>query len=125
MDLSGDNLDGLTASDGENEEIKLEIQCLDNILKTYDITFEELAATSPKAKKTKMACAKAIQTLLDERELNEILKTRKRLPMGKLSEKSGVSIKILDRHRQYIIAVIEILDNDFLYLREYAKALWR
>jgi len=118
-------IDEMPESYGEQAEISLEIQCLETILKSYDIKFEDLPSSSPKAKKTKKACAQAIRVLLDNKELTDALKEKKQLPMGRLSGQSGVSTKILDRHRKYIIAVAELMENEFEYLAEYAKAIWR
>lgn len=123
--LSIETIAEFPEASGEKEEISLEIQCLDAILKSYDIAIEDLASSSPKAKKTKKACALAIRVLLDDRDLTNALKEKKRLPMGRLSDQSGVSVKTLDRHRQYIIAVFELMENEFEYLAEYAKAIWR
>ena len=107
-------------SDGE---IRLEIQIFSERLGTYGIRFKDLADSSPKANKTKKACALAIRGLLQEAGWRKEMQATKLLPIAKIQQKTGVPRKILERHRKYIIAVTEILDGDYLYLAEYVKQI--
>ena len=52
--------------------------------------------------------------------LSQMRKTRM-LPMKELEAVSGVSRKILDRHRRYIIAAAEILSGDYPILSAYLE----
>ena len=49
----------------------------------------------------------------------EALHKTRTLPMKELVKASGVSKKILDRHRRYIIAVAEILYGEYPLVRAY------
>lgn len=105
----------------EQAEIRLEIQALHETLREYGIAFADLADASPRARKTRDSCAAAVRGLLGNPALLAEMRTTFRLPIGEISRISGVPRKILDRHRKYIIAVVEILDGEYLYLAEYVK----
>ncbi len=98
-----------------------EIDAVQAILKDYGFSFFELTECSPKAGKTKDQCGKAIAVLmlLEHPPLMQKLRRTRSLPIKELCMASGVSKKLLERHRKYIIAAAEILDGDFPILGEY------
>jgi RNA polymerase sigma factor len=102
-------------------EIRQEIVTLSEKLATYGIRFKDLADCSPKAEKTKRACAQAIRELLLHDDWRREMQSTKLLPVGKIQHITTIPRKILERHRKYIIAVTEILDGDYLYLADYVK----
>lgn len=106
------------ASPGSNP-VRDEIEAVQQILKGYGFSFFDLTECSPRAEKTKRACAKAVAALLADHALLERLRRTKALPMKELTECSGVPRKILDRHRRYIIAAAEILNGEYPLLAEY------
>ena len=99
--------------------LREEIQSVSQIFGCYGFTFFQLADCCPRAEKTKKACAQAVQTLLAQKELLDQLEQTCQLPIRGLEEASGVSRKLLDRHRKYIIAAAVILSGDYPGLREY------
>lgn len=101
--------------------IKDEIEALGQTLEPYGFGFYDLVECSPTAQKTKISCAIAIRTLMDSPELMRSFRKTMTLPMKELSGKSAISRKILDRHRRYIIAAVEILSGDYPLLAEYMK----
>jgi len=101
--------------------ILLEIKELNETLAGYGITFIDLADASPKAAKTKRACAQAIRGLLLQDDWRHEMQSTKLLPIARIQQITHIPRKILERHRKYIIAVTEILDGDYLYLAEYVK----
>jgi RNA polymerase sigma factor len=106
---------------GVQEDVLLEIEAVKRILEQYNINFSALADASPKAGKTKKACAKAIRFSLTEPILIEEMKRTKMLPLKIIEKNTGVTPKILDRHRKYIIAGIIILSGDYPVLSEYFR----
>lgn len=96
-----------------------EIEEIQATLQRYGFSFFDLADCSPKAEKTKRQCAHAILTLMGNPMMLEQLRRGRMLPMKELSADSGVSRKILDRHRRYIIAAAEILHGDYPILSAY------
>lgn len=116
-----DSIDEVVDLTDTGQAIRLEIEALAETLASYGILFKELAACSPKAEKTKRACAQAIRGLLQQNEWRREMQFSKRLPIGKIQQQTTIPRKILERHRKYIIAVTEILDGDYLFLAEYVK----
>ena len=47
------------------------------------------------------------------------MKTSKTLPVKDISSDKSISVKILERHRKYIIAAAEIMNGDYPLLKEY------
>lgn len=104
-----------------NSSIKDEIDALQKLLSPYGFSFMDLADCSPHADKTRSACAMAVKTLLNSPELYASMQKQKSLPMKELVSQSGVSRKILDRHRRYIIAAVLILNGEYPLLAEYMR----
>lgn len=105
----------------DENEIKLEILALGEDLKLYGIEFMELADASPKAQKTRDACRKAINWMLENPMIINQLREAHQLPIKIIENNTGVPRKILERHRKYIIAVVEILTGDYPWLNEYVR----
>lgn len=89
------------------------------LLAGYGFSFFDLADCSPKAEKTRKACAAAVRSLLAEPALLSELRKTRTLPMKELAGRSGVPRKVLDRHRKYLIAAAELLSGDFPILAQY------
>lgn len=104
-----------------DNSLKLEIELANDIFSSYGFTFMNLADCSPKAKKTKIACAKAATYILKNNILVSNMKVKKMLPVNVVEKNAKVPRKILERHRKYIIAAVEILSGDFPYLAEYIR----
>ena len=45
----------------------------------------------------------------------------KQLPLKEIEALVEVSRKTLERHRKYMIAVVLLLNSDFVYIKEYVK----
>lgn len=105
----------------DGNEIKLEILALGEDLKLYGIEFMDLADASPKAQKTRDACRKAINWMLENPMIINQLREAHQLPIKIIENNTGVPRKILERHRKYMIAVVEILTGDYPWLNEYVR----
>ncbi len=102
-------------------DIKVEIQAVTATLNSYGFSFLDLASCSPHADKTKKACAKAVNYILQHSLLLEEIRSSKQLPMKTIEKNTQIPRKILDRHRKYIIAAIEILSGGYPNLAEYMR----
>lgn len=102
-------------------DIKLEIEAANLKFSEFGFTFFDLSECSPHAAKTKKACAKAINYLLNNPLLLSDLYSTKQLPLKTIEINSHVPRKILERHRKYIIAAIEIISGEYPYLAEYLR----
>ena len=83
------------------------------------VDFFELPKASPKAKKTKAACMQVIGYLLHEPLLLQAVHKTACLPGKTLMQELGVSSKVLERHRKYILAGLVILGGDYPTLQGY------
>lgn len=98
-----------------------EIEALRNVLNNFKFDFFDLTSCSPKAKKTKVQCQKAIRYLRENEDLIENMRRTKMLPIKTIMENTKIPRKILERYRKYIIAATEILSGDYPGLAEYLK----
>lgn len=105
----------------EENEAKLEIEAVSGILKEYGFSFFDLADVSPKAKKTKLVCAKAIVYIIKNSILLNEMRRLKLLPLKTIENNLKLPRKLLERHRKYIIAGAEIMSGDYPVLQEYLK----
>lgn len=105
----------------ESDDLKLEIEAANQTFLEYGFTFFDLTDCSPHAKKTKTCCAKAVGYMLENPMLVNELRTSKQLPLKIIEKYVKVPRKILERHRKYIIAAIEILSGGYPYLAEYLQ----
>ena len=99
--------------------LKDEIDALEAELAAYNISFFDLEESSPKAVKTRNACAEVIKAIFLPPPLVEALKRLKKLPVKDLIKRSGISNKLIDKHRKYLVTGALILDGDYPALSEY------
>jgi RNA polymerase sigma factor len=102
-------------------DLKLEIEDVNVRFSDYGFSFFELTDCSPHAAKTKKACAKAVNYMLQNPILISDLRNSKQLPLKIIEKNTHIPRKILERHRKYIIAAIEILSGGYPYLAEYLR----
>lgn len=105
----------------QSNDARLEIEAITERLGQYGFSFFDLVSVSPKAEKTKRACAAAIVYLTENPVLFFDMRKMKKLPLAILEKKLSIPRKILERHRKYIIAGAEIIAGDYPTLSEYLK----
>ena len=128
--------DGETDDDGENPvlgvvvqmsnraqdtRLKDEIAALGAQLKAFGFSFFDLTECSPSQQRTRLACAKAVRALLARPEDIEAMVRTRKLPMKNLIRFDGISEKLLNRYRRYIVASIVILTGEYPILAEYIR----
>ncbi|MFD2443284.1 RNA polymerase sigma factor SigI [Bacillus sp. CGMCC 1.16607] len=107
----------------EAELRRQEIIQFQQILKEFDLSFQDLVEQSPKhadARKNAMIIA---NLLVEDENLQSYLIDKKRLPIKQLEEIVQVSRKTIERNRKYIIAISLILIHDYVYLKDYIKGV--
>ena len=110
----------LTANVRDNV-LKDEIEAANAQFASYGFSFYDLIQCSPKSKKTKAACYVAITYMAANPILACEMQRTKVLPLKIIEQNTRVPRKILDRHRKYIIAAIEITIGDYPGLSEYIR----
>ena len=108
-------------SKDNTSDMKTEIEDLNIRFQSYGFSFFDLTKSSPKAGKTKKSCAKVINYILRNPVLTKELKETKLLPLKVIEKNVQVPRKIIERHRKYIIAAIEILSGEYPHLAEYMQ----
>ncbi len=79
----------------------------------------DLTECSPKAEKTRKACARALSYLVRSPVMISEMRESKLFPLKMTEINTGVPRKILERHRKYLIVAAEILSGDYPYLSDY------
>ena len=102
---------------------RLELQEIKEELALWGITFSDVAKSSPKQEGTRNTYLKAIQFIMDNPEIAEIIKEKKYLPIGKITSALKIPRKRIERGRNYIVAAVLILSGDYQFVNEYIK--WR
>lgn len=104
-----------------DDSLKLEIESANDVFSGYGFSFYDLTSCSPKAEKTKRACARAVAYIIRTPVLLSDLKNSKCLPLKIIEKNCRVPRKILERHRKYIIAAVEIMTGDYPFLAGYMR----
>jgi RNA polymerase sigma factor len=107
----------------ETDLRRQEIMQFQQILREFDLSFQDLVEQSPKhadARKNAMVIA---NILVENQELQDYLIEKKRLPIKQLEDLVDVSRKTIERNRKYIMAISLILINDYIYLKDYIKGV--
>lgn len=108
------------ASVSFDNQLALEIDAVQAELEPYGFSFFDLAACSPKSVKTKKSCANVLKAFFTPPPIVEELLKNRKLPASELVRRSGEKGKILERHRNYLIAAALILkDDEYPGLAEY------
>ena len=107
----------------ENSSLKEEILALTEELEEFHISFFDLAECSPRSQKTKQGCAEVIASFFLPPPLVELMRERGVLPAKELKERSGQTVKFLDKFRKYLITSALILDGDYPGLSEYVACM--
>ena len=124
--MPGDDFLSHTAveEDWEQNERKQEVEAYKRLLNKHDITFEMLVKAQPKHRETREKLKRAARIMAENQDLIDYLNTNGKLPIRRLCEKTGLTPRILERGRIYVIALALLLsENEFPHLQEYAREL--
>lgn len=111
------------AGPSEGNALRDEILALTEELEEFHISFFDLTECSPRSQKTKKGCAEVIASVFLPPPLVELLREKGYLPSKELRERSGQTIKFLDKFRKYLITSVLILDGDYPGLKEYVACM--
>lgn len=101
--------------------VKDEIEAVNAEFQKFGFSFYDLAECSPKSHKTKTACRQAVRCILAYPAIRDELYDKKQLPQKKIQTYTGLPLKLLEHHRNYIIAAVEILSGEYPCLEEYVS----
>ncbi len=103
----------------EQEERRREIEEYQAILARYDISFADLVKAAPKHRDSRERAIQLARAVVREPIHASALGRRGELPVKALAEQFGVSRKLVERNRKYIVAVALILMHDLPHLQAY------
>lgn len=89
------------------------------VLKSWDLTMEELVKVSPKKKALLELYQSIGKFIASQPDLLKNMRSTKRVPSSVILETFEIDRKRLDRGRKYIIAVTELWAGDFETLKSY------
>jgi RNA polymerase sigma factor len=115
-----ENAVSIQAYDREEEErnMRLEIEAVNNEFAQWGFSWESLHKKCPKQERSRRVALRVAKTVLqDAALLADTLKTRQ-LPVSRLAE--VFPRKALEKYRQYIAALIIVLQGDYPYLYSFA-----
>lgn len=105
----------------EDNSLKMEIYLINEVFSDYGFSFMDLADCSPKAEKTKKSCARVVAYMIKNPILISEMKIKKQLPLNLIEKNTKVPRKLLERHRKYIVAAVEIMSGDYPHLTGYMR----
>ena len=107
------------------EATRAEIAELSAQMLDFGVSMHDVAENSPRQARTLASCQKAIAFARSRPDiLADFLRT-KRVPLGKLAKGAGVERKSLERHRNYLVAVLLICTNGYEILRGHIMQVLR
>lgn len=104
-----------------SEYRRMELRELKRELAAWQISFTDLADTSPKHDSTKKMCREIVAYITSRQELVKTIRCKKYLPVMIIEKAMGIPRKKIERVRKYIIAAVLISTGDYQYIREYIK----
>lgn len=105
----------------QDNSLKMEIYLINEVFSGYGFSFMDLSDCSPKADKTKRSCAKAVAYMIKNPILISEMQIKRQLPLNIIENNTKVPRKLLERHRKYIIAAVEIISGDYPNLAGYMR----
>lgn len=107
------------------EATRQEIEELTAQMQQFGVSLPDISENSPKQRRTLDICQRAVCYARSQPALlEEFLRTGK-VPLQKLADGAGVERKTLERHRQYLVAVLLICTNGYEILRGHIMQVLR
>lgn len=108
--------------DKQSDEARIqEISEFRELLNSFAIRFEDLPKISPRHQDARERALQISRLIASTPHYREHLWDKKALPLKDLCREPGISRKVVERHRKYIIAVAVILLSDLPYLQTYVR----
>lgn len=103
----------------EREALQLEIEEAGQILAAWNITFAELSKVCPKQRRTRAQCEYIATLILKNDEWRNALLGKNRMPKKDICRLYGVSEKVLEKYKKYIVSLCLIQSGDYPMLRAF------
>ncbi|OCN05948.1 hypothetical protein A4S06_06925 [Erysipelotrichaceae bacterium MTC7] len=103
--------------------IQMELLEFQQELKGFSLQLTDIAKYGPKQKRTLDACKRVVRAVVEKPSLIVQLKSSKRLPIQDILLLVDVERKVIERHRNYLIALLIIYSNGYECIREHLSGL--
>ncbi|SER40649.1 RNA polymerase sigma-I factor [Salisediminibacterium halotolerans] len=90
-------------------------------LKRFGIQADDVISECPKHFDARENMLHIAEIIVKDDQLKGELFTKKRLPINKLMAYISMSRKTIERNRKYLIALVLVLQENYVYLKEYVK----
>lgn len=97
----------------ERKNLCIEIEDLSTKLEQFDITFSQLAAICPKHTRAKRQCYAIALAVSNDEVMKKKLMENKKIPQKELAGMFKISVKTIEKHRKYIVALVILIDGDY------------
>ncbi|MFZ5351196.1 MAG: RNA polymerase sigma-I factor [Bacillota bacterium] len=108
-----------------NELRRLELVQLKEELKKYDLSFNDIAKSSPKHKGTKKLYLDIVKYIIENNTIVKTIKAKMYLPIAEIEAGTKIPRKTIERSRNYVIAAVIILTGDYYCIREFIDWGWQ
>ncbi|GAB6178812.1 RNA polymerase sigma-I factor [Desulfotomaculum defluvii] len=106
----------------QQEKMAETIELYQQHLNKYDITLEDLVLCSPKHRDSREKLFQVAMTILHNKDFLSCLQKTRKLPAKELVEVTGLSTRVLEKGRKYIIATVILLtEPDLSALKRFTK----
>lgn len=102
---------------------RMEIEELKNELKKWDISYYDVAKSSPKQEGTRKIYLEVVNFITDSKDLLDSMKKKRYLPIAEIEKSLKIPRKKIERGRNYIVAAVLIKAGDYEYLKSFIE--WR
>lgn len=120
-DITADASRRAYEAETEASQRRYEILAFTEALQRHGITFQQLAAHSPRQAALRGQYHGIVRLIMADDGLKTQILDTGRLPMKALETQGGLDRKRLDRGRIYILSCVLILSGDYPYLKEYIE----
>ncbi|NLJ70567.1 MAG: sigma-70 family RNA polymerase sigma factor [Clostridiaceae bacterium] len=103
----------------QREATLAEIQELAQQMSEFNISLSDVADKNPRQKRTLIACQKAADVAIKDEKTMTLFFKNKKLPITRIAELSHVAKKTLERHRDYVMALLIIYSNGYDLIRNH------
>lgn len=115
----------IEAYDREEERLSLsmEIEQYSKDLSQVGLSFSELTKSSPKHKASRKQCFSLARKVIEEEDMRQQFLKHKTLPQKELAQHFSISVKTVEKHRRYIVALVLLLLGDYTYIQTFVSGM--
>lgn len=103
----------------ERQALSEELARFSAAIETYGLSFQELARCCPKQRRSRSLCRELAGLVTGEETLRSDFMRTGRLPQAALAQQARISVKTVEKHRKYIVALAVLMAGDYPDIRAF------